>query len=506
MEILAHISAKTSNQNDQQYRRQARGYIAFESNKRQRLSYPQSSSESAGSSQGLDVRDFAYIDDTQLAISALESQIITSSLQRALQDSEGSHGVSQPLSSPSKADAPACHGRDERPNNHAFRSPNSTEVSTQRLVHEVHSQTDLSIEVPRQISHSSEVPGIKAATGAQEAGDLPDPAPQTGPTTHPAHRGSNSWSDDGVPVELPSTYSISDGTSKGSNTNQSHSLEPLRTPVRSRRKQILFKTPEQLGKKPMRPPSTLGSISPEVVRATPSKPMPPKFPISERSGLGVSPQERSDFSAACGTSKQAQIQPQTYNRARTVNKSSQIWNGSASIPQTAEALPPLSLSIMPPPASVSTQPEPSTFITPNFRTMKGNEDIKDRYAPKHVTRAIRPRERGYWIFTPQWTPQIERYFWTFMSQVIEVGNAGWGVWCVRTPEQAVDEEGRPVERLGQVRVFCWGEVIEHVYLMLYISSRNHIRKANPVWCDASGKVVIRIKDGDPDSRMSLEKD
>ena len=91
---------------------------------------------------------------------------------------------------------------------------------------------------------------------------------------------------------------------------------------------------------------------------------------------------------------------------------------------------------------------------------------------------------------------------------------GWGVWCTR---EAFDEECRPLSAseegtngggtadldqalqsvtprsagLGRVRVFCWGEVVEHVYLLLYVASRSRIRKVGAVWVDADEEVVIR---------------
>jgi len=91
---------------------------------------------------------------------------------------------------------------------------------------------------------------------------------------------------------------------------------------------------------------------------------------------------------------------------------------------------------------------------------------------------------------------------------------GWGVWCTR---EAFDQECRPLSAseegtngggatvhtdasasvtprsngLGRVRVFCWGEVVEHVYLLLYVASRSRIRKVGAVWVDADEEVVIR---------------
>ena len=47
--------------------------------------------------------------------------------------------------------------------------------------------------------------------------------------------------------------------------------------------------------------------------------------------------------------------------------------------------------------------------------------------------------------------------------------------------------------LGLVKVFCWGEVVPHVYLLLYVASNNRVRKSGLQWVDAEGEVVVRMR-------------
>lgn len=85
------------------------------------------------------------------------------------------------------------------------------------------------------------------------------------------------------------------------------------------------------------------------------------------------------------------------------------------------------------------------------------------------------------------------------------GSLGWGVWVCRGecaeetqevgPDGAERETFESMGRLGPVRVFCWGEVVEHVYLLLYVASRSKIRKLKLIWVDAEEKVVIRMSSG-----------
>ena len=48
----------------------------------------------------------------------------------------------------------------------------------------------------------------------------------------------------------------------------------------------------------------------------------------------------------------------------------------------------------------------------------------------------------------------------------------------------------------RVRVFCWGEVVKHVYLMLYVASKSKVRKLGLKWEDAGGEIVVRMRGED----------
>ena len=66
------------------------------------------------------------------------------------------------------------------------------------------------------------------------------------------------------------------------------------------------------------------------------------------------------------------------------------------------------------------------------------------------------------------------------------GKAGWGVWCAR---EVVGEEGKG--GVGEVwRVYCWGEVVREVYLLLYLASKRKVRGMGMRWVDAEGKEVV----------------
>jgi len=144
----------------------------------------------------------------------------------------------------------------------------------------------------------------------------------------------------------------------------------------------------------------------------------------------------------------------------------------------------LSVVIRPPDPEV-TLDHFTTHVTEHLHWLTKN--VEATYSPASTSRDLRPLERGYWLLSPSsWDTQLQIDFWRFLQQMVGKGNAGWGVWCCREP--AVDGLS-----LGTVRVFCWGEVVQHVYLMLYVASKSKVRKLGLQWIDAEEVVVVQMR-------------
>ncbi|KAK5744761.1 hypothetical protein LTR17_001837 [Elasticomyces elasticus] len=145
----------------------------------------------------------------------------------------------------------------------------------------------------------------------------------------------------------------------------------------------------------------------------------------------------------------------------------------------------LPLTIRPPEPEVTIN-EFTTHITPTLSWLASSDRIKDVYTPVSVTRSLLPLERGYWLIDPSpWPTEAQIAFWKFLENKVGTGDVGWGVWCVRDG----GERG-----LGKVQVFCWGEVVKHVYLMLYVASTSRVRKIGLRWVDGEGEVVVQMRD------------
>ncbi|KAL4920811.1 hypothetical protein BDW62DRAFT_176279 [Aspergillus aurantiobrunneus] len=191
---------------------------------------------------------------------------------------------------------------------------------------------------------------------------------------------------------------------------------------------------------------------------------------------------------------------------------------------------PLPLEIKPPPPPISTSPF-TTHITPTLDMLTKRLKLPRTYNPTKQTRDLDSLERGYWYLhinlvppapeasatphTPNpsanntsptsWDLSLFSKFWTFLSDFIsKEGRAGWGVWCIledecqnyTSPSQEADAERptRPIETQQPVtlKVYAWGEIACHIYLLLFLASERRIRKMGAQWRDARDEVVIQM--------------
>ncbi|KAI0200093.1 hypothetical protein F4808DRAFT_177510 [Astrocystis sublimbata] len=140
----------------------------------------------------------------------------------------------------------------------------------------------------------------------------------------------------------------------------------------------------------------------------------------------------------------------------------------------------VSLEIRPPEPTTSEQHlQPSDLITRGLRKLGNDVGLSSRFRPKEQTRDLRAFERGYWVLDcSSWEPQLKRDAWAFLANYVGTGIAGWGVSCVRDAD------------FRELRAYCWGSVVAHVYYILWLSSQRKIVFTGSSWIDAMGVAVI----------------
>lgn len=194
----------------------------------------------------------------------------------------------------------------------------------------------------------------------------------------------------------------------------------------------------------------------------------------------------------------------------------------------------------------------TTHITKTYERLSEQISMAKVFRPIHVVRDVLALERGYWLFSirigadddvadsrkalsqeerraklhrdlggttylervrkfdgkravhpeepdgttpngPLWTEAEFTTFWENMSQFIRDGKAGWGSQLVKEANE---------DNTWDVRFFCWGEVLGHAWLALWIISDKLVGRIPMTWMSAYGLAVVRMS-GEKHRRAEL---
>ncbi|KAK4117317.1 hypothetical protein N656DRAFT_773408 [Canariomyces notabilis] len=152
--------------------------------------------------------------------------------------------------------------------------------------------------------------------------------------------------------------------------------------------------------------------------------------------------------------------------------------GSAHQSSSLQALDSLEI-ISPPPATADAELRPEDMITDVLASLARELNLEKRFKPQLQTRDLRPFERGYWLVDcGSWEPALKRSAWGFLADYLGKGAAGWGTSCKRDRD------------FSWIRLYCWGCVVGHLYLVLYLMSKRRVLYSGASWVGADGKAVI----------------
>lgn len=452
VQLLAHISAPSGRSDDDRYKAQAVAYFnSFawqESNFTRRAV---ASAETRGSShnshsrgsQDEDSRTIGladshdsttFIDDTQLAYAALESQLPSSSL--AALKSSAKRRISKNRSDGDVDDSRA-----------------------------VSSSRPLAENIDIAPSHKDPV--------VSSAPRDPNP-PAGGEQDQDTERRSILANDPRNQNETPTTH---DSTSE---LPTSYSLSEINSGSLKERQQLSERSSSDPG------PQLNALIAKSL-------------PAIKLRGQQSSSAETASGEVRSNTARRRQ--PAATKRSQEAGKPSQAPSEA-----TLAALKSLSSSIVPPKAETSIAGFKS-HISPAMEHLAQESVIRECYKPVAVSRDLSPLERGHWrIECSSWPLEEQVNFWRSLEDAIGSGRAGWGVWCIRGPVVQCKDDGTTAAgslpssstseaaTIGPIRVYCWGEVAKHVYLMLYVASKSRVRRLHVglQWIDSAGLVVIQM--------------
>jgi hypothetical protein len=166
-----------------------------------------------------------------------------------------------------------------------------------------------------------------------------------------------------------------------------------------------------------------------------------------------------------------------------------ISHDPQNIASTSQVLPKdfskLPIDAFPPAPKVSIE-RPSQLpsqITKHLAAIRAHNP--ERFQPTLKSDAPKSDNRGYWsVDCSQWSVELQHQFWTAACEHVLSGRLGWGTTLHR--------EALSPQTLGLVRVYCWAEVVEHIWLLLWLCSKGQIANSGSKWMDAGGGVVYEV--------------
>jgi hypothetical protein len=92
-----------------------------------------------------------------------------------------------------------------------------------------------------------------------------------------------------------------------------------------------------------------------------------------------------------------------------------------------------------------------------------------------------------------WTQEEFSQFWANISAYVKAGKAGWGI---RVVKEVVDTNRSSNANSGdlqvQVKIFTWGEVVGHIWVLLWVLSDKLVSYIPMEWIAGDGLVVVRM--------------
>jgi hypothetical protein len=88
------------------------------------------------------------------------------------------------------------------------------------------------------------------------------------------------------------------------------------------------------------------------------------------------------------------------------------------------------------------------------------------------------------VDSSSWSANMQQEFWDSICENVSSGRLGWGITLYRDTSSP--------KILGLVRLYCWAEIVEHTWLMMWLCSRGKIVGSSSKWIDADGKVMFEM--------------
>ncbi|CAD6570543.1 MAG: hypothetical protein ASARMPRED_003777 [Alectoria sarmentosa] len=140
-----------------------------------------------------------------------------------------------------------------------------------------------------------------------------------------------------------------------------------------------------------------------------------------------------------------------------------------------------------------------THLTKSLKSIATILPLEKYFKPIINTRTPRTLERGHWLVPiDSWDETPKTEFWDYLTKFVGCAQAGWGTWCIRENEETVhtkesDKENHAAQHREVVKIYCWGEVVGEIWLLLFIASGRMVKGVGAQWVDAGGVAVFVMR-------------
>jgi hypothetical protein len=108
-----------------------------------------------------------------------------------------------------------------------------------------------------------------------------------------------------------------------------------------------------------------------------------------------------------------------------------------------------------------------------------------RFNPMKKLRDPVYNERGYWaVECSTWPAQLQKELWNRVCEPLLDGRLGWATMLYRKSDSS--------KTLGTVQLFSWGELAEHMWLLLWLCSNGRTSGAGLKWV-ACGDAIFEME-------------
>lgn len=123
-----------------------------------------------------------------------------------------------------------------------------------------------------------------------------------------------------------------------------------------------------------------------------------------------------------------------------------------------------------------------TYISEPLRKLAEQLDLPRRMATVKKLREPLPCERGFWhVVCTGWEVESRDRVWNYLAMYFGGGAAGPCVSAVRNKAKEY------------IKVYCWGYLSGHIYLLLYLASDRAILFAPCSWHGSDGRMVMSVR-------------